>query len=204
MCAEVFNDKDILAEVVEIVANITMMDTSEIKPTSSLIDELGMESIDFLDLTFKIEQAFNIEIPRVNPIQRISNLIGPDTLMLDDKLTEEGVKLIKMIFPETDQSKIFVGMSAEEIPSLITVQSYVNVVKRGLEIAAWKPNECEKCGKTELEQIDKSELEFPNDIVPLGPVYLCRSCSNIIPAPSFDLEICQRMGINMEQLELTG
>lgn len=204
MCAEVFNDKDILAEVVEIVANITMMDTIEIKPTSSLIDELGMESIDFLDLTFKIEQAFKIEIPRVNPIQRISNLIGPDTLMLDDKLTEEGVKFLKMIFPETDQSKIFAGMPADDIPSLITVQSYVNVVKRGLEIAAWKPDECNKCGKTEFKQMDKSELEFPNDIVPLGPVYMCLSCGNIIPAPSFDMEICRRMGINMEQIALTG
>ena len=203
MCAAVLNEKEILTKVTQIISEITMMEINEIDSASSLIDDLGMESIDFLDLTFKLEQTFNIEIPRTNPIQRISNLIGPELLMQDDKLTEEGVKFLKLIFPETDPSLILVGLLADNIPSLITVQTYVHVVKRGLEIAAWKPDECDKCRKIEFKEIDKGELEFPDDIVPLGPAFICISCENIMLAPSFDMEICQKMGIDIEQEALT-
>ncbi|MCP4630028.1 MAG: hypothetical protein GY850_41945 [bacterium] len=204
MSVEVPNEDQILSKIIEIIADIAMIEVSEIEPSSSLVDDLGLESIDFLDLTFKIEQTFNIEIPRINPIQRISNLIGHDVLIQDDKLTEEGVKLIRLIFPKSDPSKIFVGMPVDNIPSLITVQTYVYVVQRGLEVANWKPNDCDKCGKTGFKELDKSELEFPDDIVPLGPVYMCKTCADILLPPSFDKEICQKLGIDVEQLEPAG
>ncbi len=202
MSAEVFNEEKVLTKVIEIISEIVMIEVSEIDPASSLVDDLGMESIDFLDLTFKIEQTFNIEIPRMNPIQRISDLVGPDVFIQDDKLTEEGVKLLGIIFPKADPSKIFVGLPVDNIPSLLTAQTWVYVVKRGLEIANWKPDECDKCGKAEFTALDKGELEFPDEIVPLGPIYMCKACEDIISPPSFDREICQKMGIDIEQLEL--
>jgi acyl carrier protein len=202
MDAEVFNEEKVLTKVIDIISEIAMVEASEIEPASSLVDDLGMESIDFLDLTFRIEQTFNIEIPRMNPIQRISDLIGPDVFIQDDRLTEEGVRLLGIIFPKADPSKIFVGLPVDNIPSLITVQTYVYVVKRGLQIANWMPDECDKCGKAEFKTLDKGELEFPNDIVPLGPVYMCKACEEILMPPSFDKEICQKLGIDIEQLEL--
>ena len=198
MVAPAINENEILEKLTAIISEVTMMDESEINPSSSLVDELGMESIDFLDVAFKIESAFDIEIPRTNPIQRISDLIGPDRIVQDGNLTEDGVKLLKLIFSSTKESKIRVGMPGEDIPTLINVQTYVNLVKRGLELACWKPTTCHKCEKTDFKKIDKGNIEFPDDIVPIGPVYMCNSCENILLPPSFDEEVCQKLGIELE------
>ena len=47
----------------EIVMEVLDVDSDEVEPDSSLIDDLGAESIDFLDLSFKIEKEFGVKFP---------------------------------------------------------------------------------------------------------------------------------------------
>ncbi|MBV8585348.1 MAG: acyl carrier protein, partial [Verrucomicrobia bacterium] len=51
-------------KVAEIIANSLGCDVENVKPDSSLIDDLGAESIDFLDIVFRLERAFEVKIPR--------------------------------------------------------------------------------------------------------------------------------------------
>ena len=66
-----FSDKEILDSLKEIIGSILMLEPDEISANSSLVDNLGLESIDFLDIVFQLEEKYDIAIPRRNPIQRI-------------------------------------------------------------------------------------------------------------------------------------
>ncbi len=181
-----FSDKEILDSLKEIIGSILMLEPDEIAANSSLVDNLGLESIDFLDIVFQLEEKYDIAVPRRNPIQRIEASLGEEELIQGGKLTRKGAKLLKIVFPEVEPSRIYEGMQESEIPSLLTVQTYVNVVKRGLEVAHWQPEQCDKCGAENLVLGDKDKLEFPNDVMPFGPVFLCKACDNMMIAPSFD------------------
>ena len=49
--------------VAKIIADALSCELDEVQPSASLIDDLGAESIDFLDLVFRLESAFNIKVP---------------------------------------------------------------------------------------------------------------------------------------------
>lgn len=191
--ATVMTDEDIIQRLKEIIATVLMMSPDEISPDASLIDDLGVESIDFLDITFRLEETFGIPLPRRNPIQRIADRYGREELIQDGKLTLKGAQLLRFAFPEAPQSSIFEGMREEEVPSLITLKSYLSVVKRGLEISKWHPKKCDRCGGTSLGLEEKEKLEFPDEIVPLGPVYQCHECNNMMIAPSFDEQLYEKI-----------
>ena len=47
------------------------VDDDEVTPDATLVGDLGAESIDFLDIVFRLEKAFNIEIPRAELLSLI-------------------------------------------------------------------------------------------------------------------------------------
>jgi len=192
------SDEEILAKVKEIAADILAMESNGISAKSSLIDDLGMESIDFLDLTIRLEETFNVFVPRRPPLQRMAAVFGREKLVQEGKLTQLGVRLLKLALPEVDQGRISKDTLEEDIPSLMTPQTYVNVVRRGLELARWQPEECEKCGSKKFTPADKDKLEFPEGNVPPGPVFLCISCNNMIIAPSPDDELIKKLSKELQ------
>ena len=54
----------IFPKVAEIMADALGCDLEKVKPDSSLINDLGAESIDFLDIVFRLERGFKVKIPR--------------------------------------------------------------------------------------------------------------------------------------------
>lgn len=198
MAANSYSNEDILAKVKEITADILAMESNGISANSSLIDDLGMESIDFLDLTIRLEETFNVFIPRRPPLQRMAAVFGREKLVQEGKLTQLGISLLKLALPEVDQGRISKDTLEEDIPSLMTPQTYVNVVKQGLELNRWQPEQCEKCGSKNFTPADKDKLEFPDGNVPPGPVFLCSSCNNMIIAPSPDDELIKQLSKELQ------
>lgn len=187
-----YSDEEILAGVKGIIGEILAMESDEVSASSSLADDLGMESIDFLDLAIRLEETFNVSIPRRPPLQRMAAAFGKEKFIREGKLTQTGARLLKLALPEAE-SQIYEGMTEGDTPSLITVQTYINVIKRGLEIVNWHPEECPKCGSKDFTLADKDKLEFPKGEVPPGPVFLCNSCCHMIIAPSFDEQLYKQL-----------
>ena len=81
------------------------VDEEEIKPTSTLQGDLGAESIDFLDIVFRLERNFGIKIPRGELFPE--NLMADPEWVADGKLTPKGVDELKTRLPYADLSKTF-------------------------------------------------------------------------------------------------
>lgn len=190
-----YTDEEIFDKVGEIIGKIMMISPDEISSNASLVVDLGMESIDFLDVAFKLEETFGIELPRKNPIQRFIRQFGKEEFVQEDgSITSKGLKFLRVAFPEVDPDRLSDGLKEEDIMSLVSVQTYVNIVKRGLEIAHWRPERCGTCGKREFVPFDKETLELSEgEELPLGPVFQCKSCNAIARPPSFDEKLIMEL-----------
>ena len=56
--------KEIYARVTKVLVQALGVEEDDIKPSATLLRDLGVESIDFLDITFRLEHEFGIKIPR--------------------------------------------------------------------------------------------------------------------------------------------
>jgi acyl carrier protein len=103
------------------------VDEDEVKPDATLVGDLGAESIDFLDIVFRLEKAFDIKIPR-------SELFPEDILnnaeyLQGGKVTPQGIEQLRKRMPFADLSKFEANPAVQEFASQLTVQDMVRYVE---------------------------------------------------------------------------
>src|SRR5271156_7162203 len=85
----------IYPKVAEIMADALGCDVAQVKPDSSLIDDLGGESIDFLDLVFRLERAFKVKIPRGKIVEEARGSLSEAEFEQGGILTDAGDEQMK-------------------------------------------------------------------------------------------------------------
>ena len=103
------------------------VDEEEVTPTATMVGDLGAESIDFLDIVFRLEKAFGIEIPR-------SELFPEDILtnaeyVKDGKVTPNGVAELKKRMPFADLTKFESNPVVQDFGNLLTVSDLCRYVE---------------------------------------------------------------------------
>ena len=108
---------DIYKGVATVLSMTLNINPEDITPTASLRNDLGIESIDYLDVLFRLEREFNIAIPRDDLFPESLSQIDPKFIQ-DGKITDEGLALIKDKLPFADVT----AMEHDcDITNLITV-----------------------------------------------------------------------------------
>ena len=119
------------AKVQEVLVDALGVDDDEVTPEATLQGDLGAESIDFLDIVFRLEKSFDIKIPRGELFPE--NLTGSNAGYVEDgRLTEVGINALRERLPHTDIDKLAADPRVENIPDLFTVQSVVNFLDQKL------------------------------------------------------------------------
>ncbi len=131
------DENTILEKVKASVVDALGVDEEEVKPNAVLFDDLGAESLDLLDIVFRLEKEFGIKIPRggiqANALSAEGENLKDEDLVVDGVLTALGITKLKQSMPEVDPARITDGFRADDIPTLFTVQTFVNIVKKLLE-----------------------------------------------------------------------
>ncbi|MHA2281720.1 MAG: acyl carrier protein [Promethearchaeota archaeon] len=112
----------------KILADILQIEEEEISMEVSLFDDLGLESVDLLDLNFRIEKEFGIDIG-VGEMWNIYEQVAEYEIIVEGKLTENGVELVKKLFSFADLSCVKCGMELYDIYSLITPKLLTDFVR---------------------------------------------------------------------------
>jgi len=119
---------EIYTKVQAVLVDALGVDEEEIKPESVIRDDLGAESIDFLDIMFRLEKSFNIKIPRGELMPE--NLVSDPTLVSEGKVTPKGIALLKEKMPfSKDIAKFEADPELEKMSRLFTVDMIVNFVE---------------------------------------------------------------------------
>jgi acyl carrier protein len=126
------DEKQVYPKVAQAFADALGLDLEEISRDAKVIDDLGAESLDFLDIAFRLERAFGIKIPR-GEIQRSAEESAGAEFERDGKLTDAGVAALRKALPEVDPEEIQTGFPVRQIPRLFTVATFLRVVMELLE-----------------------------------------------------------------------
>jgi len=97
------------------------VDEEDIKPTATLQGDLGAESIDFLDIVFRLEREFGIKIPR-DELFPESIFQGDPDFVADGKVTDKGLAELRQRMPFADLSKFESNPEVSAISDLFTVE----------------------------------------------------------------------------------
>jgi len=120
-------------KVKEVIAESLCVELDEVTLKSNLIKDLGAESIDFLDIMFRLEKEFDIKIPQREIERQARGGIEPGEFEVDGILQPKGLERLKQLIPEIDSDSWREGMSLRELPLLFTVEVFCGIVKRKLE-----------------------------------------------------------------------
>src|ERR1700733_514624 len=104
------------------------VDEEEIKPTSTLQGDLGAESIDFLDIVFRLEREFGIKIPRGELFPE-SIFQGDPDFVQNGKVTEKGLDELRDRMPFADLSKFEQNPELTAVADLFTVQMIARYIE---------------------------------------------------------------------------
>lgn len=149
-------EQKVLDEVKKAVAEGLDIGAGRIKPESSLIKDLGAESLDFLDINYRLEQAFGIKMARHSVLEHMEEMFGEESAVdADGKLTEKAVRVLGLRFNDTG-NHLQPGMDMDDLPNMVTVQSLVDGVANLLDTL---PENCTSCGKQSWELDGESRVQ---------------------------------------------
>ena len=127
------NRDEIMFGVIECVAHALDMGPSEIRGESRLVDDLGGDSLDLLDMIFQLEQRFAVKISPRGIERRAQAQLGDTPLEIDGVYTPEAVEKLREALPEIPPEELRDGLEASQLPGLFRVATLVNLVERLLE-----------------------------------------------------------------------
>src|SRR6516164_6212028 len=125
--------EEIFTKVSATLVEALNVDEGEIKPTATLQGDLGAESIDFLDIVFRLEREFGIKIPRGELFPE-SVFEGNPEFVCEGRVTDRGMGELRARMPYADLGGFAYDRRVSSVPDLFTVDLLTRYI-------AWKLNQ---------------------------------------------------------------
>ena len=120
--------KAVYPTVAETIADALGCDLEEVKPDVSLIEDLGAESIDFLDMVFRLERAFKVKIPRGKIVENARGALTEAEFEQKGLVTDVGLAQLMAYLSEVPAERFRTPMKVKEIPRLFTPETFCKLV----------------------------------------------------------------------------
>ena len=125
---------EIFGKVQEVMVDALGVDDDEVKAEATLMGDLGAESIDFLDIVFRLEKTFEMKILREELFPAESLMNNPE-FVKNGKLTETGLSELRNKMPYTDFSEFEKDPDINKLGDLFTVDIIVSYIDSKLNAA---------------------------------------------------------------------
>jgi len=126
-------------KIAEIIAAALPCEIEKVKPEASLIDDLGAQSIDFLDIIFRIERAFKVKIPRGKIIEEARGDLSAAEFDQRGVVSEAGQVRLKAFLSEVPPERFPAPLKVADIPRLFTTETFCKMVIRQQRATAAAP-----------------------------------------------------------------
>ncbi len=118
---------EVFGKVQAVLVDALGVDDDEVTADATLMGDLGAESIDFLDIVFRLEKAFGMKVPREELFPAEALLNDPE-LVSNGRLTDKGLAELRARVPHTDLTEFEKDPEISKLPDLFTVSAIVNYV----------------------------------------------------------------------------
>jgi acyl carrier protein len=120
----------VFPKVAGIVADALPCEIERVTATASLINDLGAQSIDFLDIVFRLERAFKVKIPRGKIIEEARGTLTEQEFEHCGVVSEPGLERLKAFLSEVPAERFVAPLKVAEIPRLFTAETFCKIVIR--------------------------------------------------------------------------
>jgi len=118
--------EEVYAKVKEVLTQALAVDAEEVTPEAKLSEDLGAESIDYLDITFQLEKTFGIKIPKDELLPQ--DLFSKPEFVSNGKMTAAGIAELKSRMAFADLSKFEADPDVNKFRDVFTVDTLVKYV----------------------------------------------------------------------------
>ena len=127
--ADTATREDIDAAVKEAVVEALALDDDEVTPDATLMEDLGAESIDLLDILFRIERSTGVKIQASDLGEYIQGGIPDDEFSDDNEIiTDKGLDQLKKVMPQINEDDLRGSLDANEVINHFTVANLSQMV----------------------------------------------------------------------------
>lgn len=124
------NSEEVFSKVQAALVDALGVEEDEVTPEATMVGDLGAESIDFLDIVFKLEKAFGISIPREELFP--DDILTNAAYVENGKVTPGGLAELKKRLPWADLSKFEQNPRVQDFGNLLTVNDLCRYVESKL------------------------------------------------------------------------
>ena len=121
-------DTEIWEKVAHAFQEALGLDDDEVVFDATIIEDLDAESLDLLDIAFRLERAFNIAIPRGGIQKAAQEGAEGDGINADGTLSADALKRLSEAMPEVDPANFAPGLKPADVADLFIVGTFYNLV----------------------------------------------------------------------------
>lgn len=120
---------EVTSAVQEAIVGALGVDEEEVTPSATILGDLGAESIDLLDILFRLERKVGVKIQASDLAAHVQGGIPDDEFGdANNKITDKGLDQLKKVMPQIDVNSLRGKLEAEKVLSLFTVDNLVDMV----------------------------------------------------------------------------
>ncbi len=120
-------EQEIFLKIQETLAGALGVDREEIRPDASLTRDLGAESIDFIDIIFRLEKTFDIKIPSGELFP--GNILNDERFVKEGRVTAAGLSELKVKVPYLDLDSFSKDPQVSKLAEHFTVQMIIRYIQ---------------------------------------------------------------------------
>ncbi len=121
---------EVFEKVQTVLEDALGVDKEEVTAEATLVGDLGAESIDFLDIVFRLEKAFNIKVQQSELFP--DNVLTDPQYVQDGKVTDAGMAELRQRLPHTNLDAFDADRTVDSFPNVFTVDAIVKFVQSKL------------------------------------------------------------------------
>jgi acyl carrier protein len=126
----------VFPKVAETVADAIGCEAERVKLEASLIDDLNAESIDFVDIIFRLQRQFKVKIPRGKIVEEARGSLSEAEFEKAGVVSDAGVARLRAFLSEVPPERFKSPLNVADIPRLFTVETFCKLVIRQQRAAA--------------------------------------------------------------------
>lgn len=124
---------EIFDKVRHVLVEALSVDEDEVSPNATLMGDLGAESIDFLDIVFRLEKTFSVKIPQEELMAR--DVLSNPEFVSNKRLNPAGLAALKKAMPHADLTEFEKNPEVDRIGDVYTVNAIVRFIEHKLQAA---------------------------------------------------------------------
>ncbi len=125
-------EQEVFRNLVPLVQEITGAREEHVRMESGLVEDLGAESLDLLDLTFLIEEQFGVTLGADEFERQARAQMPGGAYEQNGLLTEEAIAHLRAALPEVPPEKLRPGLAKVALPQVLNVAVFVHLIQRKL------------------------------------------------------------------------